>query len=76
VIPPAGASAAIIDPVDEQIDRDLAVLADLRAAIRSSSHVRAPARRWQALQGRLDRLHAQADRQPQCHPENPATLEN
>jgi hypothetical protein len=36
VIPPAGASPAIIDPVDEQIDRDLAVLADLRAAIRSS----------------------------------------
>jgi hypothetical protein len=28
VIPPAGASAPIIDPVDEQIDRDLAVLAE------------------------------------------------
>jgi hypothetical protein len=36
VIPPAGASAAIIDLVDEQIGRGLAVLADLDAAIRSS----------------------------------------
>jgi hypothetical protein len=31
VIPPAGASAPIIDPVDEQIDRDPTVLADLGA---------------------------------------------